>query len=217
MTEQTDIDVKPEREINWSFVEAEYRAGVRSLRDIAAEAGITEGAIRQKAKRLDWTRDLTARIHNKAEELVRKEELRSTLRTEELRSAASEKQIVDINAHAVATVDLTNRKDVKLAIDIARTQLEELACLGDPNFKATLEWIGQCMDRGEDGKVDKVNETYQYIISLAGRVKIAKEIAASVGTYIPMQRKMLKLDVDTQNGLSGIDTLLLKVNAQNAR
>lgn len=39
------------RNIRWPEIEAEYVAGVRSLRDIAKEFGITEGAIRKRAKR----------------------------------------------------------------------------------------------------------------------------------------------------------------------
>lgn len=208
---------KPEREINWSFVEEEYRAGLRSLRDIASEAGITEGAIRRKAKVEDWTRDLSAKIHRKAGELVRKEGVRKDLR--DVRKDGScvqptEKQVVEANAQAIAFVDLSNRKDVQAAINVSRAQLEELAVLGDPQFAETLALIGEVCR--EEGRTDKVNDTYHYIIGLAGRVKMAKDIAASVGTYIPMQRKILKLDVETDKNLSGFDALLAKVNAQNS-
>lgn len=43
-------------EVDWFFVEKEFRAGIRPLRDIAADASITEGAIRKRAKRDQWTR-----------------------------------------------------------------------------------------------------------------------------------------------------------------
>lgn len=47
---------------DWERIEADYRAGVLSLREIAAANGITEGAIRKRAKRDGWTRDLGAKI-----------------------------------------------------------------------------------------------------------------------------------------------------------
>ncbi|WP_291969456.1 hypothetical protein [Candidatus Symbiopectobacterium sp.] len=44
---------------DWEAIESAYRAGVLSLREIAAQYGngITEGAIRKKAAKLDWVRN----------------------------------------------------------------------------------------------------------------------------------------------------------------
>lgn len=39
---------------DWEAIESAYRAGVLSLRDIGAQYGVTEGAIRKKAKKLEW-------------------------------------------------------------------------------------------------------------------------------------------------------------------
>lgn len=41
---------------DWEAIESAYRAGVMSLRDIGAQYGVSEGAIRKKAKKLDWVR-----------------------------------------------------------------------------------------------------------------------------------------------------------------
>jgi len=40
----------------WECIELNYRAGIKSLRQIAGEQGISEGAIRKRAKRDDWSR-----------------------------------------------------------------------------------------------------------------------------------------------------------------
>jgi len=45
------------KEPDWVAIEGEYRAGVHSLRVIAEKYGITEGAIRKKAKAKGWLRD----------------------------------------------------------------------------------------------------------------------------------------------------------------
>lgn len=42
---------------DWEAIETAYRAGMMSLREIAAQHGISEGAIRKRAKRDDWSRD----------------------------------------------------------------------------------------------------------------------------------------------------------------
>ncbi|EDY0793542.1 hypothetical protein AAD16_005552, partial [Salmonella enterica subsp. diarizonae] len=41
---------------DWEAIETAYRAGIMSLRDIGALHGVTEGAIRKKAKKLEWVR-----------------------------------------------------------------------------------------------------------------------------------------------------------------
>jgi hypothetical protein len=41
---------------DWEAIESAYRAGALSLREIGAQYGVTEGAIRKKAKKLEWVR-----------------------------------------------------------------------------------------------------------------------------------------------------------------
>lgn len=71
-----------DKDPDWERIELDYRAGIKSLRQIAGEHGVSEGAIRKRAKRDDWTRDLNAKIQSKADELVRKESVRTLVRTE---------------------------------------------------------------------------------------------------------------------------------------
>ena len=51
--------------VDWERIELDYRAGIKTLRDIAQEHGITHGAITKRSKRDDWVRDLTAKIQAK--------------------------------------------------------------------------------------------------------------------------------------------------------
>ncbi|EAS0289820.1 hypothetical protein D9U59_08620 [Salmonella enterica] len=41
---------------DWEAIETSYRAGIMSLREIGTLYGVTEGAIRKKAKKLEWVR-----------------------------------------------------------------------------------------------------------------------------------------------------------------
>ena len=116
-----------------------------------------------------------------------------------LESRLADRQVTELNAQAAAGVDLRQREDVQLAIDGQRAMLDELSELTKPEFRERLEWLGKVMD--ESGptpsggwKTDKLNELYQYVISLGGRIKMAKELAGAHGVYLPLQRKMFKLD-----------------------
>lgn len=200
--------------VDWLIVEKDYRAGIKTLRQIADEHGITHGAINKRAKRDGWDRDLSGKIQAKAESLVSKAAVSSEVSREKL---ATERQIVEANAHAVAHVDLTNRKDVLRGMDVSRQHIDELAALNDPAFRERLEWLGQIMDESgkdeETGRAvkDKVNELYRYIIDMPGRVKMAKEVAAAVGVYVPMMRKIYKLDADANSAASAVEDMLRKL------
>ena len=47
---------------DWESIESAYRAGVLSLRDIGDKYGVTEGAIRKRAKKFDWVRKASTQV-----------------------------------------------------------------------------------------------------------------------------------------------------------
>ena len=196
--------------IDWKGIEREYRAGIRTLRAIAEEYGITHGAINKRAKAEGWPRDLTEKIKAAAQDKVSKAMVSKLVSKEDL---VTERQVVEANAEIVARADLINRKDVLLALDVSRSQLEEVAVLCEPEFRQRLVALGEACDMSTETRADKANELYRYVISLSGRVKLSKEIAAAHGVYIPMQRKILKLDADSERSQSSLDALMAKINA----
>lgn len=198
-------------QVDWFIVEKEYRAGIRSLRDIAADAGVTEGAIRKRAKRDEWSRDLQAKIQAKAEEKVRKDAVRTP--STQLKPA-DEKAVVEANAEVVAQADLLNRKDVVLSLDVGRSLLEELALLSRPDMAERLEWLADAMYQPTDKSgTDKMNDLYRYIIGIGGRVKNLKDAVAGISTMIALQRKILKLDQEANSNQAAVDEILRKINA----
>ena len=47
--------------VDWEAVEREYRAGIRSLKDIGAEFGVSDAGIVKRAKRDGWERERAVR------------------------------------------------------------------------------------------------------------------------------------------------------------
>ncbi|HFI5586104.1 TPA: hypothetical protein ACGQTX_004702 [Raoultella ornithinolytica] len=47
---------------DWEAIESAYRAGVLSLRDIGDKYGVTEGAIRKRAKKFEWVRKASTQV-----------------------------------------------------------------------------------------------------------------------------------------------------------
>ena len=108
---------------DWERIELDYRAGIKTLRQIADENGITHGAINKRAKRDGWERDLSEKIQSKADALVSKALVSKPVSTE---TKVAERQIVDANAQAVADVRLGQRDDIGRAKGITRSLLDEL-------------------------------------------------------------------------------------------
>ena len=108
---------------DWERIEVDYRAGVLSLREIAAANGITHGAINKRAKRDGWCRDLKAKIQAKADELVSKQAVSTAVSTAK---AVSERQIIEANAERIAQVRGEHRGDIQRVRTLALTLLGEL-------------------------------------------------------------------------------------------
>lgn len=108
---------------DWEAIETAYRAGVMSLREIASHHGISEGAIRKRAKRDDWSRDLNARIQQKADDLVRKQEVRKTVRT---KTELTERVLIEATAEVIASVRMEHRGDIRRARELTNILLMNL-------------------------------------------------------------------------------------------
>ncbi|PHM75113.1 phage protein [Xenorhabdus kozodoii] len=92
---------------DWEAIESAYRAGLMSLREIASQHGISEGAIRKRAKRDEWTRDLAAKVKSRSDDMVRKEEVRNQVRSE---TTLSERVLIEASAEVITKVRIAANK-----------------------------------------------------------------------------------------------------------
>ena len=114
------------KQVDWEGVERDYSAGLLSLREIGDKYGVTEGAIRKKAKKEEWVRDLTAKIAKKTDDLVRKEMVRSEVRSEK---TISEKEVIEANAQAIVNVKLGHRTSIKKVNSLVESLIDEIETL----------------------------------------------------------------------------------------
>jgi hypothetical protein len=63
---------------DWEAIESAYRAGVLSLRDIGDKYGVTEGAIRKRAKKFDGYARPVRRYAKMVRKVVRKDKARTS-------------------------------------------------------------------------------------------------------------------------------------------
>jgi uncharacterized radical SAM superfamily Fe-S cluster-containing enzyme len=172
---------------DWEAIERAYRAGLLSIREIASTQGITHGAINKRAKRDGWERDLKAKIKAKADALVSKRTVSTSVST---KTPDTEREIIEVNAEVIANVRMAHRGDISRGRRLTNKLLDEL---------------GELMRDPDDNGFDRRNEIYGKVISLPGRSKTMKEMAETLKTLISLERQAY--DLDTKSGGNDADEL----------
>lgn len=178
---------------DWEMIEQSYRTGLMSVREMASLAGVSEGAIRKRAKTQGWERDLSKKINAKADALVRTQEVRTQVRTEKV---VSERVLIEVSAQAIANVRMSHRGDIRKSRDLVMALLDQLQheTVGIELF----EQLGELLrDEDEKGQ-DKLNDLYHKVISLPSRVKSMKDLADAMKTLIGLEREAYGIGVDPQ-------------------
>ncbi len=83
---------------------------------------------RYKAKQNDWSRDLSAKIQNKIDKLVRNETVRNETVRNEVRSekTISEREVIEANAQAIVSIKLKHRTSIGRLNGIVDSLFEEI-------------------------------------------------------------------------------------------
>lgn len=176
-------------DIDWEAVEIEYRAGVRSLKDIGAEFGVSDAGIIKRAKRDEWVRDLGAKIKAKAESLVSERDVSAEVSAQ---TVISERQVVNASAQMLADKVLGQRSDVQRARSIVQ-RLWDLVDV-ELDHPKELEQLGAMMAAPDEFGNDKLNDMYHVAIGLPQQIKNVKLLADSLKVLIELERKVLRLD-----------------------
>lgn len=185
---------------DWERIEADYRAGLLSVREIAASQKISHVAIAKRAKRDGWERDLSKRIQDKADALVTSRAVTSLVTTEK---AVTDRTIVEANAEVIANIRLLHRTDIARSRRLAMALLSEVeAQTSDLElFDRLAELV---IDTGNDAE-SKLLEAYRRVISTPGRIDGMKKLAETLKTLIGLEREAYGLTDSQRLELTGKD------------
>lgn len=169
---------------DWERIEGDYRAGVKTLRQIADQHGITHGAINKRAKRDGWDRDIGPKIQARADALVSRAQVSSEVSRRVLDTS---KDIIEANAQAIVQVRMGHRKDAARARTLVGKLWSELDGITDHHDLAVQ--LGEVMS-GEGGKdAAKMQAAYDRIVAIPGRIDGAKKLADALRTVISIERE----------------------------
>lgn len=172
------------KQVDWESVERDYSAGLLSLREIAAKYGVDESGIRYKAKRNGWTRDLSKKIEQRTEDKLRKDLLRSELRSE---NTISEKEVIEANAQVIVNIKLAHRGDIRKSKRIVNALFDELELTTDN--RELFEQLGELLRQESESGQDKLNDIYKKCISMPQRIDGVKKLTDALKTMIGLERE----------------------------
>ena len=188
------------RVIDWESIEREYRAGIRSMKNIGDEFGVSDAAIIKRAKRDDWVRDLAAKIKAKAEDKVSKAAVSAEVRAQ---TKVTERELVEANAQVQADIILAHRKDVRRGRALVMALFEEAE--GLTLNRELFDQLGELLANPDGNGNDKLNELYRKIISLPGRTDTVKKLSESLKNLVGLERQAFGLkDGESDDGDGGV-------------
>lgn len=179
---------------DWERIEQLYRAGLLSVREIAASSGVSHVAIQKRAKRDGWVRDLAAKIKAKADSLVTRDTVTSVVTKEQL---VTERGIVDANAQVIANIRIGHRTDIGRYRRLANKLLDELEGLTDN--RDLFDQLGELLLNPDDNGLDKLNDLYRKVIDLPSRTKTLKELGETLKNLITLERQAYDVGAEQPN------------------
>ena len=185
----TDKKLTTRKVIDWESVEIQYRAGIRSLKDIGKEFDVSDAAIVKRAKRDGWSRDLRAKIQAKADAKV--SEALVSAKVSAL-TKVRERDVIEANASVIADAVLLQREDVRKGRRLVMSMFEELE--HETEHRDLYLQLGELMQSGDDASADKLNDIYRKVISLPQRIDGVRKLSESLRIQIELERKVLNID-----------------------
>lgn len=169
---------------DWERIEADYRAGILSTREMAGAHGVSHTAINKRAKAQGWTRDLKAKIKAKADALVSRQAVSAEVSTG---NQVSERVLIEANASVIAQIRSQHRADIGRSRSLCTALLAELESQTG-NLPGLIE-LGTILRKEDDRGIDKLNDIYQAVISLPERTKTMKALAETLKHLIGLERE----------------------------
>lgn len=187
----------------WELIRNEYRAGVLSVRDIAKEHGPTEAAIRSRARKENWERDLTEQVRAATRAKLNASEATPSAGPNEIIAAAADRNFKTVQAHMQRLGKLAEFEDL-LIVRIVKS-LDDLAVFDE------AEGIMERMVAAEQGNPKTAALAMTSVFTpefdrsalLKNITKMYAEVTTAVGKRIQLERQALNIDKLEEKGGTG--------------
>lgn len=206
------------KKIDYERMEADWRAGLLSPRQIAAkyteETGqaVSHAAVIKYFTKENIQRDLGAKIKAKAEAMVTEAMVTGTVTRNQTKP---DREIIEEGAVQIATVSLAQRKDIARTRGLFQKLLAELEQTTEN--RELFEALGELMQaQAESAAADKLNQIYRKVIGLQGRITSGKELTLMLEKVVGMERQAYGMDKEQPKTTDGLTTLLQTITSGTA-
>ena len=185
------------KKIDYERIEPGWRAGILSPQQLAeiytAETGvpITRSAINKHFRDLGIPRDLAAKVHAKADELLASSMVSGGMVSGKVSpeplKPIREAEIVAHSAATEASVRLEHRRDITRMRALVLRLLDE--CEAEAATPGLFASLGEIMASPDERGRDRAREAYDKAIGLPQRIKGVKELAEALRVLVGMERE----------------------------
>lgn len=163
--------------VDWDALEPHYRAGIRALKDIGREFGVSDAGIIKHARDAGWTRNLKAKIQAQADAKV-SAALVAAEKPENPAKVITEAVRVEVEAEVQARVRISHRTDINRSKTITNKLL------------AALENLEVAEAPADDTrKAVKAGQAHRALMPLKEQVAILKQLTEAQKTLVTMERE----------------------------
>lgn len=171
---------------DWEGIERAYRAGSLSIRTIAERQGVSDTAIRKKAKTLNWARDLSDQVRKE----VRSKLVRGEVRNDQGANCELDADIIEEAAEEGARVVRSHRRDIRKATNLTNLLMDDLL-----STIQRREEIEQAIDEETAGDSNGMRRaTMLAAVALPSNSKTLFQLSSAMKNLQVLERQAFGLD-----------------------
>lgn len=180
------------KKVDYERIEPGWRAGILSPAQLATayteETGVqvSHTAIIKHFRKLGVPRDLSAKVHAKADAMVAEAMVTGKVSSE---TTLRDAEIIDDSAARVAQVRISHRTDIAKTRRLVMTLLSELeaATTNQEEVERLFEVLADEVD--DKDRLRKMQDALDKVMSLPGRAGTMKSLAESLGRLVTLERQ----------------------------
>lgn len=207
---------KIKRVIDWDSVEAHYRAGIRSLKDIGNEYGVSDAGILKRAKVHGWSRNLAAKIKAKADAKVSAAAVSAEVSAAK---SANESAVVEANAELQYRIRIEHRQDIGRTRKLFQTLLSEVEAASTSDGQGLIDQLFELLNDKPDPdsadadrkRYDAMRKKLDLVLSTSGRIDSAKKLTEMLEKLVKLEREAFGIVNEDEGKAGTVDDLLAKM------
>jgi len=175
---------------DWELAEKLFRAGQLSNVQIGAQCGMTEAALRKRAKRDGWKKDLTEKVRKETRNKLVRAEVRAANAQD---AARTEREIVEQAAENAVAVVRSHRCDLSAGQRTLSTLFAQLQYAAD-NRDGELDQVAQQV-AAEDGMfAAQTLARFRKALSLPTHAGVIRDLSNAMKNFQALERTAWNLD-----------------------